>query len=516
MEADVLSCDVKGKGEVRLAAERDLVPDRHRELLLVEDLGLHCERLVKLLTEGAKGVVEIVDKGSEGQLVFHGLFFRRPDLSAFGPVCIRPDSRHPPKLSRNLERLDPRFGLVLDVMESSPERRVHGREELEQRERLLERLLIAGERRLDAWRGEKLLEVVEEGRRLFHLERFGVGIDSTDVGGGEESAFVGELVGVEGAKVLEVSDEEILGLDDVRGDGGNGEEFRSKVGGAVFDLPIDKEVEVNEAVEDLAKRVGWWGRGERKSADASDSLQRNEDSTTRLTELQSGSLIHHRELRQQLGHLLPRLLPQLRMVHQQPVRPRQLVRLGFRFPRDRPHSASELVQPSLLPLFERIGRRRPLLHQHVGENGAEECRVLVRKAREDGAGAQVEEESDEGGGNAFAEGVVGSSKGDAEVDLSESMGDVEDSSDVWRRFDDLTTLGVKPLRQLPPILVAHPRRISQLDHDILPRMLFVVPEHDRERHLPHPSIRSEDYSSRLATRLGVEVDGRLWEGSLFG
>jgi hypothetical protein len=98
--------------------------------------------------------------------------------------------------------------------------------------------------------------MVEEGRRFLHLERLRVGVDSTDVRGREEGAFVGELVGVEGAEVLEVSNEEVLRLDDVSGDGRDGEEFRGKVGSAVFDFSVDEEVEVDESMEDFGERGG--------------------------------------------------------------------------------------------------------------------------------------------------------------------------------------------------------------------------------------------------------------------
>lgn len=144
------------------------------------------------------------------------------------------------------------------------------------------------------------------------------------------------------------------------------------------------------------------------------------------------------------------------MIHQQPIQPTQLstprahrvrvvchlrdrLRLeGLRVERveeSATRALLESIETSLLPPSLTIAVGVPRSEEFVGDELSKEGR-----RGSDGGGAEIEEEGDHDGRDGFPEGVVGGSKGDAEIDLREGVSDMEETRDVVGGFDDVSTL----------------------------------------------------------------------------
>lgn len=87
------------------------------------------------------------------------------------------------------------------------------------------------------------------------------------------------------------------------------------------------------------------------------------------------------------------------------------------------------------------------------------------------------------------ENVLGRPERHAQINLRERMGNVEEDVQIGRNENRLPPFLVNPFGTLKPFVFVPPNSISQLDSNVLPRMLLVVPQHDGVLWGPSSSVR---------------------------
>ena len=98
---------------------------------------------------------------------------------------------------------------------------------------------------------------------------------------------------------------------------------------------------------------------------------------------------------------------------------------------------------------------------------------------------EVEEPLDDDGGDLLAEGVVGASNGDAEIDLSDGVGHLKKSVGVAAHLDDLSAVVIDAVGDFRGLFAGAIGHVAEDLDDFVKGVFVVVPEDDAELVLHH-------------------------------